>query len=125
MKPIHHHRLLNLLTNLLTTLSLLTFLNGCGSLQNSHETVEEVIDGGVVVEKKTTTDKNGGRALLMKATLEKMKSSTTDKDYKHSLSASGVEASGDADMVKALGAAFKDVFEAGVNAGAKAIVPIP
>lgn len=103
----------------------LPLLSGCGSLQSSHTVTTETIENGKVTKRETLADKNGGRAVLMKTALEKMHSSTSDKDYKHSISASGVQASGDVDMIKAIGSEVRQGFEAGIGAAAKAVVPIP
>lgn len=109
----------------LLLLSLTPLFSGCGNLQNQHETVTEIIDNGKVVERRTVKDRTQGKAVLMKAAIQNMNVSTTDVDYKHTMKANGVEASGDVEMVKAISAGFKEAFEAGASAAAKAVVPIP
>lgn len=109
----------------LLLLSLTPLLSGCGNLQNKHSTVDETFQDGKVVTRKTVTDYTQGKATLMKGAIQNMNVTTADKDYKHTMKANGVEASGDVDMIKAIGSEVRQGFEAGVGAAAKAVVPTP
>lgn len=107
------------------TIPLLLLLCGCGNLQNRHETITEIFDQDKLIERRTVKDETQGKATLMKAAIQNLNVSTSDVDYKHTMKANGVEASGDVEMIKAIGSEVRQGFKDGASAAAKAVVPIP
>lgn len=85
----------------LLLLSLLLCTSGCGTIYHTRDVLDT--KGNVVAR-----EAEGGRAFLMKSALDKLSSKTKDGDYQHSFSASGVDVSGDVEMVKELRGFMKD-----------------
>ena len=92
-----------------------TLITGCASVSNVHRTYGP--DGKPLVE-----DVTKAKGVLNKTAVEKLAVSTQDAGgYKHTLSGSGLQNTGDVEMLRELRGIFKDMAEV----AAKAAVPIP
>jgi len=118
---------------LLLALVALLAITGCAT--HLHENPKLMSDGKTVAYEKDTT-----RAFLMKGAIEKLRSQTREETstngvhkYNHSLSADGLQASGDPDTIKAIMDGMANVGEkiangatsGAVQGAAKAALPIP
>lgn len=105
------------------TLSILAvlLLCGCANISHNRQVVTENTDTNGIKTVKTTKESESARFFFQREAADKVFTSTTDSgtNYTHRVGATNVQATGDVDLVKAVGEAVSSSLGAAAKSAVK------